>query len=120
MARSMDMLVSNNLTTIVRNMETGPKLVQKYINNPVKRLNRKIDLRFILMLQSIQPLQAYLYRHFWVRTSNNEYNLDCRFREDYETHFTVMNYGKKLTQVTHPEFEEQFDKDYLVKWATVH
>lgn len=116
----MDMLVSDNLSTIVRNMETGPKLVQKYISNPVKRLNRKIDLRFILMLQSVQPLQAYLYRHFWIRTSNNEYNLDCRFREEYETHFTVMNYGKKLTQVMHPEFVEQFDKDYTVKWSIVH
>jgi tubulin--tyrosine ligase-like protein 12 len=71
MARSMDMLVSDNIDVLIRNMETGPKLVQKYISNPVKRLGRKIDLRFIVLLRSVKPLQAYLYRHFWIRTSNN-------------------------------------------------
>lgn len=67
----MDMLVSNNLDILVRNIETGPKLVQKYITNPVKRLNRKIDLRFIVAIKSIFPLDTYIYKHFWIRTSNN-------------------------------------------------
>ena len=71
MARSMDMLVSNNLDILVRNIETGPKIVQKYITNPVKRLNRKIDLRFIVAIKSIFPLDTYIYKHFWIRTSNN-------------------------------------------------
>jgi tubulin--tyrosine ligase-like protein 12 len=71
MARSMDMLVSDNLDILIRNMETGPKLVQKYITQPVKRLNRKIDLRYIVLVRSINPLKIYLYKHFWIRTSNN-------------------------------------------------
>lgn len=58
-------------------------MVQKYITNPVKRLNRKIDLRFIVAAKSIFPLNVYIYKHFWIRTSNNEYNIDCRFREEY-------------------------------------
>ncbi len=120
MARSIDMLVSDNLDILIRNMETGPKLVQKYITYPVKRLHRKIDLRFILMVRSIQPLQAYLYKHFWIRTANDEYNLDVRFREEYETHFTVMNYGHKMTQVMYPEFIEQFNKDYPIGWDTIY
>ena len=52
-------------------METGPKLAQKYITNPVKRLNRKIDLRFIVTAKSLNPLNVYIYKHFWIRTSNN-------------------------------------------------
>ena len=71
MARSMDMLISNNLSILVRNMETGPKIVQKYITYPVKRLNRKIDLRFIVAARSIIPLEVFIYKHFWIRTSNN-------------------------------------------------
>ena len=102
-------------------METGPKLVQKYITYPVRRMNRKIDLRFIVAAKSIIPLHVYLYKHFWIRTSNNEYNIDCRFREEYETHFTVMNYGKKLTQIMYPDFIEEFNKDYKpVEWSSVY
>jgi hypothetical protein len=29
MARSMDMIISDNLPLIIRNMETGPKIAQK-------------------------------------------------------------------------------------------
>ena len=53
MARSMDMVVTNNLDVILRLLETGPKLAQKYIHKPVTLRKKKIDLRFIVLLRSV-------------------------------------------------------------------
>ena len=53
MARSMDMIVTNNLDNIIRQMETGPKLIQKYIDNPLTIEGKKIDLRFVVALKSV-------------------------------------------------------------------
>ena len=44
----------------------------------------------------ITPPELYIAKVFWIRTSNNLYTTDYRTRETYETHFTVMNYGKSL------------------------
>ena len=55
----------------------------------------KISKFFIIMIQ-ITPPELYIAKVFWIRTSNNLYTTDYRTRETYETHFTVMNYGKSL------------------------
>lgn len=89
----MDMIITDNLSLIIKSMETGPKIAQKYIERPVLRKERKIDLRYILLVRSVKPLSLFLYKHFWVRSSNNPYTLDRRSMSTYETQFTVMNYG---------------------------
>ncbi len=106
MARSMDMIVTKNLDVILRTLETGPKLAQKYIHRPLTLRKNKIDLRYVVLLRSvfyylfikyqIEPLEVFLYKIFWIRTSNNHFTLDERTIDTYETHFTVMNYGRKL------------------------
>lgn len=53
MARSMDMVVTKNLDVVLRILETGPKLAQKYIHRPVTLRGNKIDLRFIVLLRSV-------------------------------------------------------------------
>lgn len=94
MARSMDMVITDNLSVIIKMMETGPKIVQKYISSPVLLRGRKVDLRYILLVKSISPLTLFLYKHFWIRSSNNPYTIDRRYLTSYETQFTVMNYGQ--------------------------
>jgi len=59
MARSMDMVVTDNLDVILRLLETGPKLAQKYIHNPVTLRSKKIDLRFIVLLRSVMFFRKY-------------------------------------------------------------
>lgn len=110
MARSMDMIITDNLPLIIKSMETGPKIAQKYIKNPVLRQGRKVDLRYILVVKSIKPLTMFLYKHFWIRSSNNAYTVDRRFLSTYETQFTVMNYGKvsDFKQIKYLDFIEDF------------
>jgi len=83
MARSMDMMITDNLPLIIRGMETGPKIAQKYISKPVLRRGRKVDLRYILLVKSVAPLTLYLYKNFWIRSANNPYSVDRRHLSTY-------------------------------------
>ncbi|KAM3130195.1 hypothetical protein pb186bvf_017695 [Paramecium bursaria] len=112
MARSMDMVVTNNLDVILRVLETGPKLAQKYIDKPLTIRKKKFDLRFIVALRSIEPLSVYIYSTFWIRISNNPFTMDVNTFTTYETHFTVMNYGRQLTQVFMKDFIQEFNQEY--------
>lgn len=90
------MIVTDNIDQIIRQTETLPRLAQKYITNPVTLYGKKIDLRYVVAVRSLEPFEVFIYKVFWIRTSNNDFSNDYRSREIYETHFTVMNYGKQL------------------------
>lgn len=80
LARSIDTTVTNNLNQIIRSQETGPKISCKYITNPVlfyrEELDAKVkyDIRYIVLLRSIQPLVIYTYKVFWLRFANKYYS----------------------------------------------
>ena len=112
LARSIDTWVTNNLDLIVRLVETGPKIVQKYIDRPITFKGRKIDLRFVVLLKSLLPLQVYVCDEFYIRFSNNQFTMAESTFMKYETHFTVMNYGKDMTNIRCKEFMEMFNEEY--------
>lgn len=47
-------------------METGPKICQKYIEHPALFKGNKFDLRYVVLVRSIDPLEIYLIEIFWV------------------------------------------------------
>lgn len=103
LARGLDMHITSDLAQIMRLQPTGPKIAQKYIARPVLFTRPevsagsgvKFDVRYVILLSSVQPLTAYVYRKFFLRFANKPFALD-RY-DDYEQHFTVMNYA--------PDFE---------------
>ena len=122
MTRSMDMIVTNNLDQIIRNVETGPKICQKYLNKPLLFKNKKFDLRFIILLKKVVPLELYMYeRVFWVRCANKDFNLDTLSFNDYERHFTVMNYNKdvQMQQIYNTDFLEYL-KENKIEWSSIY
>ncbi|XVE97892.1 hypothetical protein REPUB_Repub03eG0058000 [Reevesia pubescens] len=120
MARTIDTTVTDNLSAIIRLMETGPKICQKYIEHPALFRGKKFDLRYIVLVRSINPLEIFLSDVFWVRLANNPYSLEKHSLCEYETHFTVMNYGRRLNHMNTPEFVREFEKEHQVKWLDIH
>lgn len=66
MARTIDTTVTDNLSAIIRLMETGPKICQKYIEHPALFNGKKFDLRYIVLVRSMKPLEIFLADSFWV------------------------------------------------------
>lgn len=115
LARGLDTHITKDLGKIMRLQPTGPKIAQKYLENPVL-FDRpevggrvKFDVRYVILLNSVDPLEAYVYRNFFLRFANKPFALD-RF-DDYEQHFTVMNYNEQV-QLRHIPC-----KDFLEMWA---
>ncbi|KAH9298585.1 hypothetical protein KI387_030267, partial [Taxus chinensis] len=120
MARTIDTTITGYLPAIIRLMETGPKICQKYIENPALFKGRKFDLRYIVLFRSVQPLEILLLDVFWVRLANNQYTLKESSLSEYETHFTVMNYRGKLNQINTDDFVFEFEHEHNVRWINIH
>ncbi|XP_061389978.1 tubulin--tyrosine ligase-like protein 12 [Musca vetustissima] len=118
LARALDTHISNSLSHIVRLPTTGPKIAQKYIEDPVlfyrDSLSAKVkfDVRYVVLLKSVKPLEAFVHRKFYLRFSNKPFSLD--HFDDYEKHFTVMNYqdNAELHHVKCDDFLEMWQQQY--------
>lgn len=117
LARGLDTYITDNLDFLCRLPLSGPKIAQKYIENPVlfERPDIglvKFDIRYVIILKSVNPTEVYVYNNFFLRFSNKPFSLDDF--EDYEKHFTVMNYneGAPLYKMLCSEFKESWVKQY--------
>lgn len=118
LARGLDIHITNNLNYIMRLPVTGPKIVQKYITNPVLFYRAesagavKFDIRYVILLKSVKPLKAFIYKHFFLRFANKPFELtDFHI---YEKHFTVMNYNDNVAMkhMLCEEFCQKWEEQY--------
>ncbi|XP_003743857.1 tubulin--tyrosine ligase-like protein 12 [Galendromus occidentalis] len=124
LARSLDTYISENVEFITRVATTGPKIVCKYIVDPVL-FNRagvgkvKFDIRYCVLLRSVRPLKLWVHKKFYLRFANKPFSLDDF--HVYEKHFTVMNYADDITMenMLCDEFVQEFEQQNDVRWENV-
>ncbi|KAK4884255.1 hypothetical protein RN001_000526 [Aquatica leii] len=127
LARGLDTHITNNLNYILRLPATGPKIAQKYIDNPVLFFQQdclgkvKFDVRYVILLKSINPLEVYVYKNFFLRFANDPFEM--KHFERYSKHFTVMNYiedGKNLKHMLCSDFINEWQKQYPdIQWSSI-
>ncbi|CAF1397773.1 unnamed protein product [Rotaria magnacalcarata] len=119
LTRSIDMSVTNSLDMIIRLPESGPKIACKYVSSPVllkipemENQSIKFDVRYVILLRSLRPLKLYVHKIFWLRFANKPFSL--KELDDYETHFTVMNYRPNafLRQMNCHTFTSMYNEQY--------
>lgn len=125
LARGLDTYITDNLDFLCRLSLSGPKIAQKYLENPVlfERPDVgmvKFDIRYIILLTSVNPTEVFIYRNFFLRFSNKPFAMN-NF-EDYEQHFTVMNYNEEtpLYRMMAHDFILAWNKQYPdFEWLSV-
>lgn len=124
LARGLDIHVTKSLHHILKLSLSGPKIVQKYLHNPVlferpEIGSVKFDIRYILLLRSVKPLKVYAYQRFWLRFANQKFELNQY--DVYEKHFTVMNYNDShLEQKFCHDFIREFEVQYpQFQWSDI-
>jgi tubulin--tyrosine ligase-like protein 12 len=99
--------------------ESGSKIACKYISTPVllklpeiEGDGVKFDVRYVLLLRSIRPLKLYVHKIFWLRFANKSFSMEEL--DDYETHFTVMNYraNTNLRQMDCQSFINMYNEQH--------
>ena len=104
---------------IIRLPESGPKIACKYVSSPlllqIPEMDGngvKFDVRYVLLLRSLRPLKLYVHKIFWLRFANKPFSL--KELDDYETHFTVMNYRPNafLRQMNCQTFISMYDDQH--------
>jgi len=118
LSRGMGHLLSGDIGAILRQSESGPRIVQKYIERPFLLNSRKFDMRLMVLVKSIEPLEIYLYNIYYARLANVPYSHDSF--DHYQKHFTVMNYveGAEVQQVPLQDIIREFNEHMPGKsWA---
>eukprot|EP01112_Ceratiomyxa_fruticulosa_P010846 TRINITY_DN2885_c0_g1_i4.p1 TRINITY_DN2885_c0_g1~~TRINITY_DN2885_c0_g1_i4.p1 ORF type:complete len:608 (+),score=121.83 TRINITY_DN2885_c0_g1_i4:726-2549(+) len=118
LSRGIGHTITNSTTCLLRNMETGPRIASKYLENPALYNGLKYDLRYMVALKSTKPLELYVYKTFLLRLANKSFSMDDFF--DYEKHFTVMTFVPfELKEVQDKQFIEEFNKTNQTPWEKV-
>uniref|UniRef100_A0A8C1M287 Tubulin tyrosine ligase-like family, member 12 n=1 Tax=Cyprinus carpio TaxID=7962 RepID=A0A8C1M287_CYPCA len=96
LARGLDTHITNNLNYIIRQRESTPKVVSKYLEDPVLFLREevgmvKFDIRYMVLLRSVEPLRLYAYDVFWLRFNLHIQMYFMHYERFYEIFLHVIS-----------------------------
>lgn len=79
LARGLDTYITDIVNFIIRLSNSGPKIDQKYICNPILFYTEvvevsgivKFDIHYVILLKSVKPLEAYTHENFFLHLQIN-------------------------------------------------
>lgn len=103
-SRGRGIFLTNELSDV---QPIDGNLVQKYIVNPYL-LNKqyKFDLRIYVLVTSVNPLEAFIYKDGFARVSNYEYDINNLNRLIHLTNAAVQNKETKKAKII--DLEKQY------------
>lgn len=72
-----------------------PVVLQRYISNPFLVDGFKFDMRIYVLVTSINPLEAFIYREGFARLSTEKYSLDESLMENKYIHLTNFSINRE-------------------------
>ena len=72
----MDYPITSYLPCALRHLESSPRLAAKYLIHPATLQGRKFDLRYYVIVSSLQPLVVHRHEMFSIRLANHVYSCD--------------------------------------------
>mmetsp|Transcript_17291 Transcript_17291/g.16949 ORF Transcript_17291/g.16949 Transcript_17291/m.16949 type:complete len:735 (-) Transcript_17291:35-2239(-) len=108
LTKSRGHVISSNLECIIRQTETEPRVIQKYITNPYLIEGKKFDLRYWVVVRSFSPLNLYVYKYTYAKVA----------QEDFEnTELGLMTWKKQfpVQDMDEGTYNEVILKDKIVE-----
>ena len=106
--------VVNNFTEISsRPQNPDGFVVQPLLNDPYLVNGKKFDLRTYVLVTSITPLRAYIYKEGLVRFASSKYDKNATRGGKEQQFLTNTSVGKKYTHLSNLTWTYQKLKEYL-------
>jgi len=115
--------LSSDAGTIVRLMDAHgcSWVVQKYVHPPLLLLGRKCSLVVLVVVQSMEPLCAYIYKHFYARVASKQYSMSPKDIADPGVHLTDMVQVEEWKGVTASKEEvSKAVEQSGERWDSIH
>lgn len=102
---------------LIDSLEEIPKsaLLTHYISNPFLIYNRKLDIRFYVVVTGVDPLRVYIYKEGYVSFAAEEFTLNKSEYKNKCVHLTQFAIGKNSSNFDRSKLKmSTFElKDYL-------
>lgn len=95
-SRGRGISLINDLSNVVYAEQV---IVQKYLKNPLLLRGFKFDLRIYVLVTSIQPLEAFIYKEGFARLSTEPFSLDPEDLDKLFIHLTNVAINKNHVDV---------------------
>lgn len=108
-----------------------PMVMQRYLKNPLLLNGYKFDLRIYVLVTSVNPLEAFIYKEGFGRFSTQPYTLDPNDKANQYIHLTNVSINKKNhknydvekkdiqfggTKVSLGTLRKTFENDLKIDW----